>query len=291
MIKRNILNSPRLSELKRKKHKALMNKALLWGLFFVVVLIGIVFLFRWEKINIKNIQISGNRVVETKVIENAVQESLSGEYLWFFPKTNFLIFPRKLVKDRLADEFKSLTNIALKVENPETLEITLSERKPAYTWCGDELTPENFEATDNKCYFMDESGYIFEEAPYFSGEVYFKFFGKVAEDEESSLGTYFLPNSFDKILSFKTLLKGVDLKPTSLFVKNDSHLEFYLSSNNLPPNTPKIIFRENADFEKLIQNLQTALSAEPLQTDFKQKYSSLEYIDLRFGNKVYYKFK
>ena len=46
----------------------------------------------------------------------------------------------------------------------------------------------------------------------------------------------------------------------------------------------------DSDFEKLAENLQAALMTEPLQSDFKNKFSSLLYIDLRFGNKVYYKF-
>jgi len=42
--------------------------------------------------------------------------------------------------------------------------------------------------------------------------------------------------------------------------------------------------------QNIKENLDTALNTEPLKSDFKKKYSSLEYIDLRFGNKVYSKF-
>ena len=54
---------------------------------------------------------------------------------------------------------------------------------------------------------------------------------------------------------------------------------------------PEIIFKADSDFNQIIENLQSVLTTEPLQTEFKTKYSSLLYIDLRFGNKVYYKFK
>jgi hypothetical protein len=54
---------------------------------------------------------------------------------------------------------------------------------------------------------------------------------------------------------------------------------------------PEIIFKIDSDFQKIAENLQAAITTEPLQTDFKNKYSSLLYIDLRFGNKVYYKFR
>ena len=46
-----------------------------------------------------------------------------------------------------------------------------------------------------------------------------------------------------------------------------------------------------SDFQKIAENLQAALATEPLRSDFKNKYSSLLYLDLRYGNKVYFKFK
>jgi nucleoside-diphosphate-sugar epimerase len=39
------------------------------------------------------------------------------------------------------------------------------------------------------------------------------------------------------------------------------------------------------------ENLDAAIDTEPLKSKLKNKFSSLEYIDLRYGNKVYDKFK
>jgi len=73
-------------------------------------------------------------------------------------------------------------------------------------------------------------------------------------------------------------------------VQEDGDVKLYLSSFTSKMG-PEIIFKADSNFEKIIENLQSVLSTEPLQSDFKNKYSSLLYIDLRFGNKVYYKFK
>ncbi|MBI2099665.1 hypothetical protein HYT45_04675, partial [Candidatus Uhrbacteria bacterium] len=54
---------------------------------------------------------------------------------------------------------------------------------------------------------------------------------------------------------------------------------------------PKILIRADADMENLAENLGAALETEPLKTRMAKEYSKLEYLDLRFSNKVYSKFK
>ena len=146
---------------------------------------------------------------------------------------------------------------------------------------------------------MDEDGYIFDEAPYFSGEVYFKFYGLTdvgrpdsgrPTSEDFPLGSYFLKQNFKQLISFKDILIGIGLKPVALYATNDGDIQIFLSGGTLPTTGPQIIFRADADFQNVAENLEAALTTEPLQSEFKNKYSSLQYIDLRFGNKVYYKF-
>ena len=153
---------------------------------------------------------------------------------------------------------------------------------------------------------MDENGYIFDEAPYFSGEVYFKFYGLPAQagvpdvgipqsgspaSGTSPLGSYYSKQNFQQLLSFKDGLVTFGLKPVALYITNDGEIEFILSGGTAATLGPEIILNNDSDFQKVAENLETALTTEPLQTEFKNKYSVLQYIDLRFGNKVYYKFQ
>ena len=135
------------------------------------------------------------------------------------------------------------------------------------------------------CYFMDENGYIFDLAPYFSGEVYFKFYGV------PDVGSYFSKQNFQQLISFKDTLIDFGLKPIMLYITNDGNVEIFLFSGNPSTIGPEIILKTESNFQNVAENLETALTTEPLQSDFKNKYSTLQYIDLRFGNKVYYKFK
>ena len=200
----------------------------------------------------------------------------------------------------LQNEFKRLKDINLSIKDNKTLVVSLSEREAKYTWCGANIPTQTDSSGVNpnnqKCYFTDGDGYVFDEAPYFSGEVYFKFFGIVGVPTQgdtsnySPLGYYFSEHNFKQLVSFKDVLVGMGLKPLALYATNDGDLQVFLSGKSSIATDPKIILKADADFQNVAENLQAALTTEPLQSEFKNKYSSLLYIDLRFGNKVYDKF-
>ena len=267
---------------------------LIYLVFLLAVLFGLVFYSRSEKLNIQNVEISGNKTIENKIIEETAKNIMAGYYFGFVPKTNFLFYPKKEIRNDLAYKFKILKDISFNLKNLQTLEITLAEREAKYTWCG--ITPElavkppsslgGLTANDQPCYFMDEDGYIFDGAPYFSGTVYFKFYGP------QSSGSYFFKQNFKQLIAFKDILLGLGLKPVTLYVTSNGDVEIFLSKGASSRSTveSKIIFKLEADLQNVIENLEAALNTEPLKSKFKNKYSSLLYIDLRFGNKVYDKF-
>ena len=81
------------------------------------------------------------------------------------------------------------------------------------------------------------------------------------------------------------------LKPVILHLGENNDIKMFLTKAKPTSLGPEIIFKKDSDVQKIAENLKAALDTEPLLSKFKNEYSSLEYIDLRFGNKVYYKFK
>ncbi len=294
MIKKKVvLNSAPVQKLKKRKISVLKNKILFYFSCFLIIFVGLIFLSRWQKINIIDIQISGNKITETDKIKEIVQKSIEGDYLWLFPKTNFVLYPKSKIKNELVNKFKIFKAISVSVKNTDTLEINVTEREKKYVWCGDDVTlyENSDKSKEDKCYFVDENGYIFDNAPYFSGNVYFKFFGGILENLENPIGYNFSKENFGNISSLIELLKQTKAKTTAFSYRDDGDINIYLSSNVSLADSPKIIIKKDFIPEKIIENLDTILSTEPLQAEFVKKYSSLLYIDLRFGNKVYYKFK
>jgi len=271
-MRKNVLNSPRLLELKKHRRRSFQSKILLYLVALLAVFVFLIYIFRLTSLNISEVEIIGNKVLDAEVIKVIVKKELTGNYLGFFPKTNVLLYPENNIKKELSNQFTRLKNITLFVKDRKILQISVSEREPKYLWCEVEMGLEI-----EKCHFIDEDGFIFDEAPYFSGEVYFKFYG----------ATNLFEKSFEKLISFKMILENMGLKPVVLFVQENRDVKIFLSTSR----GPEIIFKIDSDLEKVAENLGAALTTEPLQSNFKNKYSSLLYIDLRFGNKVYYKFQ
>lgn len=243
-----------------------------------MIFAGLVYLSRLKQINISSIEVTGNKILSAEEVESLIGEKTAGYYFWFFPKTNIFFYPKDAISEGLQEKFKRLKDVKLSIKNNAVLEVEATERLPSYMWCGD-VPPEVAGEENLKCSFLDETGFIFDEAPYFSGEIYFKFYG-----------ANFSQANFDKLISFKKTIEQMELKPAALYVDPAGDVRIFLSAKN-PLERPEIIFKMDSDFEKVVENLDTALKTEPLLSDFKNKYSSLLYIDLRFGNKVYYKFK
>ncbi len=288
MQKRNVLNSPRLLELKKSRKKAIWSKIFISLFGLTAIFAFLAYVSRIEKLNISKIEIVGNKTIETVLLEETILKEISGKYLWLFPKTNVLSYPKNSIQSALENNFKRLKNINLTIKDNKILTVSLDERTAKYLWCGASIPTE--ENTEEKCYFLDEEGFTFVEAPYFSGEVYFKFYGKNNLNIENPQGSYFSEQSFSQLVFFKNFLSDLKLKPTQLYIKEDGDVEIYLSKGALSSENPKILLKIDADFQNVAENLDAAITTEPLKSKMKNKYSLLQYIDLRFGNKVYFKF-
>ena len=225
-------------------------------------------------------------MVDNEQIENVVNKIINQKYLWVFPKRNSFIYPTGQIKKTLATELKRLKNISVNVDanDLQTLNIKVGEYDGKYLYYGNAI-PEIL--TIQQCYFLDSDGYIFDEAPYFSGEVYFKFYGNLNSD--NPIGASFSRENFKNIISFKESIEKMNLKPIVFYTEDNEDGNIYLSSTAKMPNAPKIIFKLNGDYTKLVENLQSAITTEPLKTKINQNLSSMSYIDLRYGNKVYFK--
>ncbi|MBI3888590.1 hypothetical protein HY311_02250 [Candidatus Nomurabacteria bacterium] len=289
-MKRDVLNSPRLTELKKRRQKAILNKILISFACLAVIFFFLVYLSRLSSLQVGGIEVSGNKVVDTQSITDTVQKEIAGKYLWLFPKSDILIYPEGNIKNNLQNKFTRLKNISLFVGNDKVLKITVDERTPSYIWCGAEPQTRatgaiRASAPEENCYFMDAGGYIFDVAPYFSGEVYFKFYGT------AGMGAYFSKQNFQQLVSFMDILVSLGLKPVALYKTADGDMQIFLSGINSAGTSPKILLRADADLKIVAENLQAALDTEPLLSKFKNNYSKLQYIDLRFRNKVYDKFQ
>jgi len=286
-MKRSVVNSSGIIELKHKRRKVLKNKIIIYFILLLILIVGISYLSKIKEININQINVSGNLIIDSSSVKEIVENNLNNNYFFIFPKTNFLIYPKQKIIEELLYKYKRIKDISINRTNSKSIEVVIGEYEGKYLYCGNKI--EDIEENlPEKCYFTDSNGYIFDESPYFSGEIYFKFYGMV---NENILGNYYYKENFLNLIKLKNSIEEINLKPSYILINNDNEINIGLSTLGIAEINPTIIIKLNSDYEKISENLKTAVINEPLKSKLIYDYKQLKYIDLKFGNKVYYKFE
>ena len=256
-------------EFYKKKQKAKRIKLLVYCLLFLVSCTILVSFFRWEKFLINEVVLAEEIAIDREEILDAVQEKLSGYYFYVIPKSNALIYRRGLTKERLVEEFPRFKSLDLNLDGFNKLIISGTEYEPFALYC----------VTSDNCYFLNENGFIFRQAPVFSEGVYFVYQRPIDEP----LGKDFLPQAeFRALANFIKNISILSVEAKVFDADNDYRLR--LKSGG------EIIWKRESDLNVIYSNLEAFLSDEAIATqkDFLDKVSQL---DLRTEDKVFWKFK
>ena len=185
---------------------------------------------------------------------------------------------------------------------PDSLKINLSERKLFGIVCNDleedELKKENTSASTTvlisevslgnggvrekiiQCAYIDKNGFAYTEAPNSSGTLIVR----IAVNQETiTIPSPLIDSSL--IATMAGLIEklpdaaGVGVARFELFSQMVSEFRVKTSAGYT------LFFRRADDLENALHVLKTVLE------DIKERRNQLEYVDLRFGNKVFFKMK
>ena len=260
------MKSPRLQKKKRIK---ILAKAFLALFLASSLLVGIYFLLRIPFLTISSVSVSGTEVIDPKDVAQKADSMISGSSYFFIPLRNVLFYPRSAIEKYLSANFPRIESVYVGLDK-NILNITIKEKKAFALWCSD------------SCYFLDSSGDIFSPAPDFSGSVYKIFSGSIQGDP---LGKIFMG---EKTLSGikKIYDASEDLGIRVSRVEASSTKEIRLESDG----GVSLIVDLSEDPDEIISDLQTVVNSDEFKLG-KISVKNLEYIDLRFGSKVFFKIK
>lgn len=243
------------------------------SLFLAFLLIGLASFLFLDAIQIKSIVFRGLESIEEEEIRKSVRDLLNGRELFLFPKSNIFLASSKEVESNLRRKFPRIDSIDVNKDFfPPGLSLTIKERALWVVLC----------RADEECYYMDKEGIIFGRSPQFSGTLITKIKG-FASTTPSLLSSPLRARELDYIRIFKD---GEDmfeeLGGLQFVFDDESRDSFEIETSE----GWRVILDVNADPEELLENLILSLREE-----IKGKRSNLDYIDLRLGNKIFYKFK
>jgi hypothetical protein len=287
---KDIPTSPRIKEIRHKRRVRRIRRLVFFSVLFIGIVIGLAYLSGEKHTLINKINVTGTHIIYQDDIQKEVEANISGKYIYLFNKANSFIYPESKIYKNLISKFPRIEKLSIYRENPKTLHIDIVERTGSYLYCG-VTVPETKEEIGENCYFVNNDGLIFDKAPYFSGNIYFKYYMALDSGITDPLAKQMMSiDGFHKLARFIDGVTYLGFKPTYIILGRDGIHTLYLN-HGASDTAPIILFKNDADLDVLLDNLTLAMQKKEFADEINSKYNTLLYIDLKFKNKVLYKFQ
>ncbi|MBX4198540.1 hypothetical protein KW782_04395 [Candidatus Parcubacteria bacterium] len=271
--KKSPLKRTRLHTRKRRLFFFKVGAGIITILLFLA---GVIWLSHRDTFMISEVKAEGNTAITVEEVEKVVKRHIEGNILYFFPKANIFLYPKEDIQKELSQKLTRIQKVQVTVKN-RALVVDILERIPSHSWCSGKPSKAKKE-----CYYVDEHGYIFSEAPVFSGNAYVAFYGLVTA--KNPIGSIYLDKeTFEHVGLLVEFLKSKNINPYALLANSNDVLEIHFERGG------KLIFKQDQDIATLISNIELVIKDTTILTPIH--LPDLEYIDMRFGNKLYYKMK
>lgn len=264
------LKSPRL--LKKKRQRIIMRSVLVTCVVLAILFVPVL-LLRLSFWTIQTISITGNAAVSEDSIRDVVRNEIQGTYFHLYSKSNIFLYPKSHIERTIRSQFSRISDVSVSMKSLKEIELNIVEQKPSALWCS--------EAHAN-CYFLNSEGFIFDQAPEFTDNVFVVFTGNT---KENPIGQSYIPKEeFVKLNSLITEIRGLNLAIVSVDSLPDNDYAMVLATGET------IFVTTRQDTDVTFSNLESVLNDPKLQLRKGDGLSVLS-VDLRFGNKVFYKQK
>ena len=250
----------------RRKQRALMVGIAVVALCMSVWGMHLLSYVPW--VTIASVSVEGEKTIAEKNVQDSIATTLYDDAFHFFSPANIFFYPRTALEEKLSTEFPRFGSVSVARASmlSQAIVVTVEERKAEYRWC------------NTACYLMDSEGFIFA-ADDGSVQGGYEFGGALLPEEP--IGQRFLFGRLKTIVTFLDELKALGLAPVGVFVENDK--DFTVRTQH--GYTIKAGFE--LDPQKVAKNIALVRASDSV----KDSESNLEYIDTRFGNRVYYKMR
>ena len=277
-------------KLKRARLKRIFKSKVFWcGALGTLVFAGVSYaVFFTRFFRIENIEIEGNEKISNQDLRHVAEANLSKRIL-FFSLNHFFLLDKTAVGTDIKQEFPEVESVVVKKRFPDSVLIEVQERQGIAVWCQQRTLQVQSEDSEEKatrslrqCFALDKQGVIFEERKP-EKEVVLS-----AESGEAALGdTVVEPATLERLVQFQrdadalSLFKQVGLRILSMHIVSKERVHAKISEGWEIYLNPQ----ENVDWQvakvKLVLEQEVPFQRRPF----------LEYLDLRFGDQVYIKYR
>lgn len=260
----------------KKRGRSIFSRLLFYFAMLSFVGVIIFVLFFSPLVTISAVKITGQKYIDQALILESVNLKTAGKFWGIITKNNYLLLSGADLEKDLLERFRQIRSAEVKKKLNADLEIKIIEKIPTLIICGKE------------CFIADEDGQIYDYMDINSDEA--KKFDLIWLNDENkkemNLGETFIERKYvEYILDIKNKLK----EEVNLKINNNFRTPS-LISRDIRVKTEEgweIYFNENIEIKKEIETLKTVLEKK-IEKNYQ---ADLEYVDLRVGGKVFYKFR
>jgi hypothetical protein len=210
---------------------------------------------------------------------------LFGNYIKILPKSNIVIFPKQDIASTTKSLFKEIETISIHRSGISSISIDIKEKTPIAILC------DGFEGdNDIKCFLIDFDGFAYKQVQNTNYSNLNKYYTTALTDSDI-LGKKFLEPS--KLKEFDDFIKGISkigIIPMGILINDGGQYEMYIEdtlhqTKNASSTPVTIYMNDKISLSKILYNFQVFW--KNYQNTVKNS-KPFDYIDMRFGNTVFY---
>lgn len=273
---RPVVSSGRLKA-RRRKRRALLGGALAFAALLIFG--GFVWLSWAPFLRVTKIEVSGTKSLPPGELMAYAQQQLAGSYAFLFARNNVFLYPRAGIEAGLLEQYPTLRAADVHAKDFHTVEVNVAERQPVALWC-----PSAGSEQAGGCSYMDEQGLIYAPAPAYSDAPYVTYQGAATSTPQSGLKQYLTQDAFQSLAALVAALEAKETNDPVVQVAVDGtgDARVYFKDDFL------LILSTKDDAGDVYQRFVLALQSDAFAG---KQLSDFDYLDLRFGDKLYYKAK
>jgi len=250
-------------------------KILIFLIILAAVFLGWLLFFN-RYFEIENVIVEGGEKIEDYKIYNIIGDQTEKNRFFFFNQSNIFSFSKRQAKKEILSHY-FVDDLKIDRKLPRTIKIIFSERQPAAVWC----EGDNYYYIDDKLNILlqiDSLNISMDNYVILKNAEQKIKIEKEGSEKKVAIGEEYLKACMD--LASEASSNKIEIDGICKINKKESTV-----SLNIINNGPEIFFNIEEDLGLQFKKLKVLIS-EKLKGERLQK---LEYIDLRFGEKIYYK--
>jgi cell division septal protein FtsQ len=254
--------------LQKKKR---MQKIRIWAfcILILILIFSFFYFMRHPKILVDNIVIENNVFISSESLSVNISNIIDDYYFYLIPKSNVFFIPRKEIQTILKNENPALESLEIDVKGFRELNIKIKEYEP-------QILVSDIK---DKKYFVNIEGLVFMEEPLIYSYKDLVVLNTDLENIEIRMQAV-EPEFLGNLKNFINSLKNIDVIVVS--IKNVEENIYNLKTQK----GFSLRITSSDDLNVSFENLKTVLLNKVID---ESDLTATDYIDLRFGNKVFYK--